>query len=363
MTDSKPINRQWVVKRFVKTDEIVSPEHYDLIESPMPEIQDGQILAKTLLLGTSPAQRMYVSEERQFHHAVEIGEVMSGRGVAEVVESKHPDFQPGEIVQASLGWQEYVALTPDGDGDTGQNVKTVQKVPNPVKPLTTILGLFGQLAYSAYVGIIEKAQTKAGDVVLVSAAAGGVGSIACQLARIQGASKVIGIAGGQAKCQWLLDQQLCDEVIDYRNDDLLEKLQQYAPDGVDVYLDSVGGDMLDTVLQNLAINARVIICGMISTEYQRPRPPGPRHYFNLLYRRSRMEGFFVFDYIPQWPAFEKQLRQWYQEGKLKLVDDVFVGLEKAPEALGSLFTGGNTGGCVIQVAPDPEQLPELTVNK
>ena len=358
MSEIASSNRQWIVKRFVKADEIVSPEHFELVETPTPEISDGQILVKTLLLGTSPAQRMYVSEERQFHLAVDIGQVMSGRGVAEVVASKHPDFKPGEIIQASLGWQEYAALTPDSD-DTDQNVRTVQHVRQPVRPLTTILGLFGQLAFSAYVGIIEKGQTRPGDVVLVSAAAGGVGSVACQLARIQGASKVIGIAGGQAKCQWLLERGLCDEVIDYKADDMLAKLQQYAPDGIDVYLDSVGGDMLDTVLQNLAIGARVIICGMISTEYQRPRPPGPRHYFNLLYRRSRMEGFFVFDYVEQWPAFEKNLRQWYQEGKLSLVDDVFEGLEQAPAALGSLFTGGNTGGCVIRVADDPETLPTL----
>lgn len=131
------------------------------------------------------------------------------------------------------------------------------------------------------------------------------------------------------------------------------------PDGLDLYLDSVGGVMLDTALDNLAVGARVVLCGMISTEYQRPRPPGPRHYYNLIYKRARMEGFFVFDHTDRWPEFEQNLRRWYREEKLKIVEHVFDGLEYAPAALGSLFTGGNTGGCVIQVSPDPEELPNL----
>ena len=360
MTDIASVNRQWRLKRFVRADEVLGEQHYELVESPMPTIDEGQILVKTLLLGTSPAQRMYVTQERKFHIAVEIGAVMSGRGVGVVVASKHPEFTGGDIIQATLGWQDYVALTPDDTSDTGKNVRTVQKVIDPVRPLTTIMGLFGQLAFSAYVGIIEIGKVAPGDVVLISSAAGGVGSIACQLARIQGAAEVVGIAGGKEKCQWLLDQGLCDAAIDYQQEDLQQAMAEHCPDGANVYLDNVGGDMLDTALQHIAVGARVVICGMISTEYQNPRPPGPTHYFNLLYQRSRMEGFFVFDYVPRWPEFEAELRRWYSEGKLKLVDDVFDGLETAPTALGSLFTGGHTGGCVIRVSEDPEHLPALS---
>ncbi|WP_101759058.1 NADP-dependent oxidoreductase [Oceanicoccus sp. KOV_DT_Chl] len=352
-------NKQWLLKQFVQADEVLGEQHYEMVSSPMPTIGDQQILVQTLLLGTSPAQRMYVTEQRTFHIAVEIGEVMSGRGVGLVLESKHPDFKSGDIIQATLGWQQYVALTPDDKTDTGKNVRTVQKVDQPVRPLTTIMGLFGQLAFSAYVGIIEIGQVKPGDVVLISSAAGGVGSVACQLARIQGAAKVVGIAGGKEKCQWLLEQGLCDAAIDYKSEDLVTAIASHCPDGADVYLDNVGGDMLDAALQNIAVGARVVICGMISTEYLNPRPDGPKHYFNLLYKRSRMEGFFVFDYVPRWPEFEIKLRQWYSEGKLKLVDDVFEGLESAPIALGSLFTGGHTGGCVIRVAEDPLEIPSL----
>ncbi len=351
------INRQWRLKRFVGSDEIIGPQHFELVESAMPEPAAGQLLVQTLLLGTSPAQRMYISEERQFHTPVELGEVMRGRGVGQVIASHHKDFAVGDIVQGALGWQDFAVLDAAAPEASDHNTGAVRKVREPVRPLTTVLGLFGQLAFSAYVGIIEIGQVRRGDTVVISAAAGGVGTIACQLARIQGASRVIGIAGGTAKCNWLLEHGLCDAAIDYREGHLLSALQQACPDGINVYLDSVGGEMLDTALQCLALNARVVLCGMISTEYQRPRPPGPTHYFNLLYRRSRMEGFFVFDYVERWPAFEQALRQWYREGRLRVFDDVAEGLEHAPEALGSLFSGGNMGGRIIRVADDPEHLP------
>lgn len=350
-------NRQWRLKRFVGADEIIEPQHFELVEAPMPEPAEGQILVRTLLLGTSPAQRMYISEERQFHTPVEIGEIMRGRGVGQVVASHHPHFAVGDIVQGALGWQDYAVLDAAAPELSDHNTGAVRKVLEPVRPLTTVLGLFGQLAFSAYVGIIEIGQVRRGDTVVISAAAGGVGTIACQLARIQGAKRIIGIAGGAEKCAWLREQALCDVAIDYRAGDLLGALQQACPDGIDVYLDSVGGDMLDTALQCLALNARVVLCGMISTEYQRPRPPGPTHYFNLLYRRSRMEGFFVFDYVERWPEFERALRQWYSEGQLRVFDDVAEGLEHAPAALGSLFSGGNMGGRIIRVSDDPAELP------
>lgn len=356
MTSSNT-NRQWRLKHFVGSDEIVGPQHFELVDSPMPEPAEGQILVRTLLLGTSPAQRMYISEERQFHTPVEIGEVMRGRGVGQVIASRQPDYAVGDIVQGALGWQDYVVLDAAAAEDAEHNTGAVRKVRDPVRPLTTVLGLFGQLAFSAYVGIIEVGRVRPGDTVVISAAAGGVGTIACQLARIQGAGRVVGIAGGRAKCEWLLAQGLCDTAIDYRTGSLLESLEEACPDGIDVYLDSVGGEMLDTALQCLAVNSRVVLCGMISTEYQRPRPPGPTHYFNLLYRRSRMEGFFVFDYVERWPEFEQALRQWYREGRLRVFDDVAEGLEHAPEALGSLFSGGNMGGRIIRVCDDPPELP------
>jgi NADPH-dependent curcumin reductase CurA len=345
-----------LLQRRVAANEVISQEHFRLVERPIPAPGEGDLLVRVIVLGTSPAQRMYVAEEREFHLTVDEGELMSCRGIGEVIESRHPEFAVGDIVQASLGWQEFAVVTPD-IRDNDQNVRKVTRLEQPARPLNASLSLFGQLGFSAYVGMVETAKVRKGDVVVVSAAAGGVGSIACQLARIHGAARVIGIAGGADKCEWLIDKGLCDLALDYRADGFYADLDLACGTGVDVYLDSVGGDILDAILGNLAVGARVVLCGHISTEYQRPRPPGPRNYYNLIYRRARMEGFFVFDSINRWPEFERQLRTWYAEGKLKLLDHVFEGIGSAPDALRSLFTGGNTGGCVIRVAKDPKHLP------
>ncbi|MEM9530058.1 MAG: NADP-dependent oxidoreductase [Pseudomonadota bacterium] len=355
-------NLQWVMRRYVAADEIPSAEHFELISSPQPQPGPGEVLLKVLVLGTSPAQRMYVTKDSQFHIKVEPGEVMSGRGIAVVVASRHPDYQEGEVMEGTLGWQQYVALSPDPQRRDGAHVTPVSRVEQPLRPLSTLLGIFGQRAFSAYVGMIEIGQTREGDAALVSAAAGGVGSIACQLARIRGASRVVGMAGGEDKCRWLVKQGLCDAAINYREGNLPEQIRDHFPAGVDVFLDNVGGDTLDAVLENLAVGARIAICGHISTEYQNPRPPGPTHYYNLLYRRSRMEGFFVFDYLSRWPEFERQLRDWYQEGRLISTDDVLTGIERMPDALTSLFTGAHKGCCVVQVADDPSDLPQLKGN-
>ena len=344
------------MQRYVAANEVISRDHFSLVETPVPELRDGELLVRVLVLGTSPAQRMYVSEEREFHLTVDIGELMSCRGIGEVIASRHPGFATGDIVQASLGWQEFAIVTPD-NRDTDQNVRKVTRLDNPGRPLHASLSLFGQLGFSAYVGMIETAQVQKDDVVVISSAAGGVGSIACQLARICGAATVVGIAGGADKCRWLTDNGLCDVALNYRAEEFEAALDEACGGGIDVYLDSVGGDILDTVLKYIAVGARVVLCGHIATEYQRPRPPGPRNYFNLIYRRARMEGFFVFDRIEQWPEYERQLRAWYRAGLLSLLDHVFEGIDSAPDALRSLFTGGNTGGCVIRVAPEPDHLP------
>ncbi len=352
-------NRQWIFKRYVAADEVPNELHFSFETSALPRIAPGQVLVRVLWLGTSPAQRMYITKDSQFHLKVAPGEVMSGRGVGVVVESKHRDYAAGAIVQGALGWQDYAAIEPPAEIKDGQHLSPIQVVTEPVRPLSTVLGLFGQLAFSAYVGMIEVGSTSAGDTVVVSSAAGGVGSIACQLARVRGAKRIVGIAGGSAKCQWLMERKLCDVALDYRAPNFAQQVADAVPEGIDVYFDSVGGDMLDLMLQNIRPGARVVLCGHISTEYQNPRPPGPTHYYNLLYQRARMEGFFVFDYLTRWPEFEVNLRRWHAEGRLQSVDDVFAGLDKMPSALASMFDGSHTGGCVVRVAEDPANLPEL----
>ncbi|WP_317928545.1 NADP-dependent oxidoreductase [Halioxenophilus sp. WMMB6] len=340
------INRQLRLKRNIKQGEEISLDLFDVVESEIPEPAEGQFVVKTAALGFSPAQRAYLmGAESRFHEPIAIGEVMRGRGVGEVIASRHPDFKVGEVVACSTGWQEYSLQS----GDTsGLLVKTLQKVNNPQQPLHLHLGILGSSAFSAYFGFLKIGQPKAGETVVISSAAGGVGSIVAQIAKIKGC-RVVGIAGGVEKCLWLKEFVGCDAVIDYKADSLDEKFKEYCPNGIDIYFDNVGGDTLDYALKNLALKGRVVVCGMISTEYHEPPLPGPRYYYNLIYKRARMEGFFVWDYHEEFPAAEQELIEWYQSGQLKSTEVVFNGLLSAPEALQSMFAGSACGIRVVDL--------------
>ena len=339
-------NRQLILKRNIKQGEPVSLDLFDLVTSQAPMPGPGQFLVKTVALGTSPAQRAYLmGAASRFHEPLAIGELMRGRGVGPVLISNHPDYKVGDVVACSTGWQDYSIQ--DGD-QTKMPVKTLQKIHAPQDPLYLHLGTLGASGFAAYYGFLHVGQPKAGDTVLVSSCAGGVGSLVAQIARIKGCT-VVGIAGGPEKCAWMKNTLKVDHTLDYKHDDLYQKLAEYCPQGIDVYFDNVGGETLDAALKNLALGARVIICGLISTEYHDPPLPGPRHYYNLIYKRARMEGFFVWDYFEQFHEAEAQLSDWYMSGKLTPTEHVFKGLRAAPEALQSLFSGTNTGIKVIEL--------------
>ncbi len=340
------LNRKLCLRRNIRQGEAVSLDLFDIREEQVPEPAEGEFLVKTAALGFSPAQRAYLmGSESRFHEPIAIGEVMRGRGVGHVVASRHPDFKEGEVVACSTGWQDYSVQS----GDLGSMlVKTLQRVSDPQDPLYLHLGILGSSGFSAYFGFLDIGKPKAGETVVVSAAAGGVGSIVCQIAKLKGC-RVVGIAGGAAKCAWLKDVVGVDETIDYKADDLDQKFQQYCPQGIDVYFDNVGGDTLDAALQNIALRGRAVICGMISTEYHEPPLPGPRYYYNLIYRRARMEGFFVWDYHQQFPAAERELIDWYKSGALKSTEVVYEGLLSAPDALQSLFSGADCGIRVVNM--------------
>lgn len=340
------INRQLCLKRNIKMGEAVSLDLFDVVEGFVPTPEDGQFLVKTVALGTSPAQRAYLmGSDSRFHPPLDIGELMRGRGVGHVIESKHPDFKEGDVVACSTGWQDYSIQSGD---QSGMLVKTLQKVHAPQEPMHLHLGTLGASAFAAYFGFLDIGRPNAGDTVVVSAAAGGVGSIVAQIARIKGC-RVVGIAGGREKCAWLKDFIGVDEAVDYKSDNIAEKLAEYCPDGIDIYFDNVGGDTLDAALANLALKGRAVICGLISTEYHEPPLPGPRHYYNLIYKRARMEGFFVWDYFEQFEAAEAELIGWYNSGALKAAEKPYSGLEAAPDALQSLFAGIDCGIKVIDL--------------
>ncbi len=340
------INRQLRLARNIREHEAVSLDLFEVTEEAIPTPADGQFLVRTEALGTSPAQRAYLmGSDSRFHPPLKIGEVMRGRGVGRIISSRHEDYREGEVVACSTGWQ-YYSLQ-DGD-QTRSPVKTLQKIHHPQSPLYLHLGTLGASAFAAYFGLLDIGRPKAGETVVVSAAAGGVGSLVAQIARIKGC-RVIGIAGGDEKCAWVRDVVGVDDVVDYKQDNLDQQLADLCPGGIDVYFDNVGGVILDTALKNIGLRGRAVICGLISTEYENTPPPGPRHYYNLIYKRARMEGFFVWDYFEQFAAAEAELTTWYKKGDLISNEKVYHGLEAAPEALQSLFSGIASGIKVIDL--------------
>ena len=273
---------------------------------------------------------------------------MIGRGIGRIVASHHPEYPEGTCFLGSLGWQDYSVQRPRGK----EFVFSTKAVESPLQPSSLHLGIIGQAGATAYFGLLENGRLKRGDHVLVSAAAGGVGSVAGQIARIRGAGSVTGITGSDAKAAWLKESLGFDHAINYRTDDLDAKLTEYFPEGIDVFFDAVGGEILDVALRHLAMHARVVICGFISTNYAPQPAPGPANYRYLLHRRATMSGFVVFDHWERFDEAEAELATWYRNGELVNTEDVETGLEHMPAALDSLFAGRNRGIKICRVAPD-----------
>jgi NADPH-dependent curcumin reductase CurA len=347
-------NRQWRVARYPQIDEPISTALFDWVETGIPTPGDGEFVVRSICLGTGPAQRGYLSPGRgEFLSLVPLGQVMRGRGVGQIVSSRHPDYPAGRIFVGSLGWQDYSVQQPRGK----QFVFSTKLVAEPIRPLSLELGILGQAGVTAYFGLIEVGRMKPGDRVLVSAAAGGVGSVVGQIARIQGAETVVGVAGTDEKCRWLTRTLGLSAAVNYRRDDLDARLAELFPNGIDLFFDNVGGATLDTALLHLAERARVVICGFISSDYRRDPGPGPINYRKLVSRRARMEGFVVFDYWERFAEAEAALRDWYAQGLLHSCEDIDEGLENMPASLASLFSGTNRGVKLCRVAPDPAPGP------
>lgn len=342
MTVSGLVNRQLVLVRRPVAD--VTDDCFELREVPVPAPDDGEFVVRVCYLSFDPTQRGWLNDVPSYLPPVQLGEVMRAGAVGQVVESRNASFAPGDLVQGMFGWQDY-ALT-DGAG-----LRRVTKVPPGVPP-TMVLGVLGVTGLTAYFGLLDLGQPKEGDAVFVSGAAGATGSVAGQIARIKGC-RVIGSAGGPEKCAWVRDVAGFDEVIDYRSDDLDARLAAFAPDGLDIYFDNVGGPTLETALDHLALRARVVLCGGISSGYTtEPLPPGPRNLMQLVIRRARMEGFLVLDYASRFPAAVQELAGWVADGRLRYAEDIQEGLEHCPATLRRLFEGRNLGKQLLKVA-DP----------
>ncbi len=319
---------------------IGEPKRSDFVfaDEPLPAIGDGQVLIKVLYLSLDPAMRGWMNEMKSYIEPVKLGDVMRAGGIGEVVASNNPKFQPGDHVAGTPGVQTY-CLT-DGKGFT--------KVDPKLAPLTTYLNVLGMPGMTAYFGLLESGQPKAGETVVVSGAAGAVGATVGQVAKIKGC-RVVGIAGGAEKCQMVINELGFDDCIDYKNEDVRVGLKRTCPDGVDVYFDNVGGEILDTVLTRINLHARIVICGAIS-QYNNTTPiKGPANYLSLLVNRARMEGIVVFDYAPRYKEGAMTMAGWMQEGKLRSKEHIEEGIDRFPEVLMKLFNGENFGKLVLKV--------------
>jgi NADPH-dependent curcumin reductase CurA len=317
---------------------MVGRENFDYIEEPVPELEEGQSLVEVLYISLDPAMRGWMSEGRSYIPPVEIGEVMRAGTVGRIVQTRGQKFAVGDHVSGWLGVQSHAVC----------DENSVFKVDVERAPLPTYLGALGMPGMTAYFGLLDVGAPKEGETVVVSGAAGAVGSVVGQVARLKGC-RVVGIAGGPEKCEWIVGELGFDAAIDYKSEDVAAALREQCPEGVDVYFDNVGGDILDAALARLARGARVVICGAISQYNNLDSVKGPSNYMSLLVNRARMEGFVVIDYMSRAPEAVSEMAGWIAEGKLVAREDIVEGLESFPEALQKLFRGENVGKLVLKV--------------
>src|SRR5712691_3957696 len=317
------------------------PSDFEIVEQPLPAPKDGEMLSRTIYLSLDPYMRGRISGVKSYAKGVDPGELMVGGTVGEVVESRHPGFAKGDLVAGRDGWQAY-GLS-DGVG--------VRKLDSKHAPISTALGVLGMPGMTAYVGLLDFGRPKSGETVVVSAASGAVGSVVGQIAKIKGC-RGVGIAGGRAKCDYAVDELGLDACVDYKTGDFSAALSKACPNGVDVYFDNVGGEILKSVLPLVNPHARVPLCGLIS-QYNAAEPPAGPNWGVLLVNRVMVKGFIISDHLDRMPDFLRDCTAWVREGKLKYREDVVAGLESAPAAFIGLLEGKNFGKLMVKVGEDP----------
>jgi NADPH-dependent curcumin reductase CurA len=315
----------------------IRDDDFTLVQAAVPKPAAGEVLLRTRWLGFDPAQKGWMENFADYTAPMAIGDVMRGSGIGEVVESHCPDLAVGDLVEGPIGWSEYVVLPPG-------NLTLVE----PSLPPTAMLSLLGITGLTAWHGFFEVGRPRAGDTVVVSGAAGATGSVVVQLARIAGC-RVVAIAGGAEKCQWLTETAGADIAVDYRQEDFRDSLRAALPRGADVVYDNVGGGVLNTMLEMVANGARIVICGAISRYETAGSPLGPSNYFNVVLRRATMAGFIVIDHTESFPRIRQRLTEFAAQGRLVWQVDEQVGFENAPATFRRLFTGENRGKQVLRV--------------
>jgi NADPH-dependent curcumin reductase CurA len=321
-------------------------DNFQLVEADVPEPGPGQMLLRTIYLSLDPYMRGRMSSEPSYARPVEVGEVMEGRSVCEVVKSNVPDCKEGDVVLAGTGWQELSLADRKG----------VRKIDPALGPISTALGVLGMPGLTAYTGLLNIGQPKAGETLVVAAASGAVGSVVGQIGKIKGC-RVIGIAGGEQKCRFVQEELGFDACLDHRQHDLAQRLKAACPGGIDVYFENVGGAVFDAVLPLLNDFARIPVCGIIAHYNATELPAGPDRVplllRSILVKRLTLRGFIVSDFASQFPAFVADMSGWLREGRIKHREDVTDGLENAPRALIGLLRGENFGKKIIRVSTEP----------
>ena len=336
-------NRQWLLAARPKG--IIKESDFRWNETMVPPLKDGQVLVRNLAFSFDPTQRGWMSMDT-YMPAIPVGQTMKAGTVGQVVDSKRPGFAKGDLVQGLFGWEDYTV-------NGGEGLMGLQKLPAGTDPVMA-LSLLGTTGLTAYFGTLAVGAAKAGDTFVVSGAAGATGSVSGMIAKIKGC-RVVGIAGGREKCDWLLKEAGFDAAIDYKNENVGAALTKHCPQGINVYFDNVGGEILDDALARLTFGARVVLCGAISqyNNLGERNPVGPKNYFNLIMQHARMEGFLVFHFMPRYSEAIAEMSKWYAEGKLKNEVDLQQGLENAPKTIIRLFTGANFGKQLLKLG-DPQ---------
>jgi NADPH-dependent curcumin reductase CurA len=333
-------NRQ--VRLRSRPSGIPEAEHFEIVEVPLPDLSDGQVLVRNIYLSVEPAMRGWVSAVANYSEPVALGAVMRSLAVGRVEGSRHPDFDPGDYVTGMFGWQDYAAV----DGKTIQ-----RKVVEMGMPISTSLGVLGLNGLTAYFALLDVGQPKPGETVVVSTAAGAVGSCVGQIARIKGC-RTAGIAGGPDKVLICHEEFRYDAAVDYKADDFEPAFDAACPRGVDVYFDNTAGRISDAVMRRLNVGARVVICGTASIASWDPIPEGPRVERQLLVKRARMQGFLIFDYAPRFPDALRELEGWVRAGQIRYREDILDGIEHAPGSIAGLYRGENLGKRLIRIATE-----------
>jgi NADPH-dependent curcumin reductase len=331
-------NRQLTLRSRPKG--LLAPGDLELVEAPLPTIGDGQALAKVKYLSVDPTMRVWMAMDTYLPACV-IGEVMRAIGLAEVVESRQKEFKKGDKIVGLTGLQEYCVI---GSADKRGGFRKVPPV--PFLSDTAFLGVLGATGLTAYFGMTDIAKPQKGETLVVSAAAGATGSIAGQIGKIHGC-RVVGIAGGAEKCKWLTDNLGFDAAVDYKQPDWKEKLAAATPKGVDIDYENVGGEIMHEVLQRMNLHGRIVLCGLISGYTK--EDPALESFATILRKRLRVQGFIILDYADRFMEAATQLGKWKMFGKLKDRETIVEGLEKAPDAINMLFTGGNIGKLIVKV--------------